>query len=414
MRMITDMDASTQRIQRDLEEINRLTKPGPGINRLSFTAEHMAAVDYVRRELGAAGYEMRITPHGNFRFRKAGGDWSKPAVVSGSHLDAVPNGGRFDGVVGVVAAVEVARLLAQRPCRVPYEVIVFSEEEGSRFGGVLTGSKAATGLLSREQAAQMQDTGNMSLLQAVEGSGADTTDWDRAVFRPGDVEAYFEMHIEQSVVLEEQGFTVGVVTGITGIKQYKVRLTGVANHAGATPMPLRHDSLATAAQCILAIESIARQAPGASAVGTVGYLVNSPNVTNVIPGETFFSVDLRDLDMDSLESISASVASRIRETAERRGVSVDIKLSGDARAVLLPDRTRGALLEAARSAGIPFIEMPSGAGHDANLMALVTDVGMLFVPSVGGRSHCPEELTSYEDIAAGTDVLYRAIKTLVC
>jgi len=408
------MEPLTRRIQRDIEQVGRFTKPGPGINRLSFTAEHMAAVDYVRRELGAVGYEMRVTPHGSFRFRKAGCDWSKPAVVSGSHLDAVPNGGRFDGVVGVVAAVEVARLLAQQPCRVPYEVIVFSEEEGSRFGGVLTGSKAAIGLLRREQAAQLRDAGNTSLLQAVESSGADTTDWDRAIFRPGDVEAYFEVHIEQSVVLEEKGFTVGVVTGITGIKQYKVRLTGVANHAGATPMPPRHDSLATAAECILAIESIARQAPGASAVGTVGYLVNSPNVTNVIPGETFFSVDLRDLDMDSLESISASVVSRIRETAERRGVAADIKLSGEARAVLLPDRTRIALLEAARAAGVRFMEMPSGAGHDANLMALVTDVGMLFVPSVGGRSHCPEELTSYEDIAAGTDVLYRAIKTLVC
>jgi hydantoinase/carbamoylase family amidase len=408
------MHASTERIRRDLEEISRFTRPGPGINRLSFTPEHLAAVNYVRRELVAVGYEMKTTPHGNFRFRRAGSDWARPAVMSGSHLDAVPNGGRFDGVVGVVASVEVARLLSKESCRIPYEVIVFSEEEGSRFGGVLTGSRAAIGLLSREEAARLRDLQHTSFLQAVECSGADTAGWDRAVFRPGDIEAYFEMHIEQSVVLEQKGLAVGVVTGITGIKQYTVKLTGVANHAGATPMSLRHDSLTAAAECILAVESVARQEPGGSAVGTVGYLANSPNVTNVIPGETFFSVDVRDPDMDVLERLSATVVDRIQETAEKRGVAVKIMLNGETRAVDLPRRTRTALKDAARGAGVGYLEMPSGAGHDANLMALVTDVGMLFVPSVAGRSHCPEEFTSYEDIAVGTEVLYRAIKGLVC
>ncbi len=418
-REVAHMHSSVARIQRDLQEISKFTRPGPGTNRLSFTAEHLAAVDYVRRELAAAGYEMKMTPHGNFRFRMAGSDWSRPAVTAGSHLDAVPGGGRFDGVVGVVAAVEVARLLALaresclEPCRLPYEVVVFSEEEGSRFGGVLTGSMASTGHLTRSQAARLLDGSGVSYLEAAESAGADTAGWDGAVFRTGDIEAYFEMHIEQSVVLEEKRLSLGIVTGITGIRQYRVRLLGVANHAGATPMALRQDSLAAAAECILAVEHIASQVPGGTAVGTVGYLVSGPNVTNVIPGETRFSIDLRDLDMARLESVSASVISRVREIAARRGVSVDIELSGETRAVLLAERTRSALAGAARAAGTSFMEMPSGAGHDANLMALVTDAGMLFVPSVGGRSHCPEEETAFEDIAAGVDVLYRAVKELV-
>jgi len=408
------MNASSERIRQDIAAINRHTAGEPGINRLSFTSEHRAAVDYVRSQLATLGYEMRMTPHGNYRFRRAGGDWSTPAVAAGSHLDSVPGGGRFDGVAGVVAAMEVARLLHRaggEPSR-PYEVIIFSEEEGSRFGGVLTGSKAMVGALGRDDLAGMRDPDGVSYIEALERAGFDSGDWDEAVARKGDIDAYFELHIEQSVVLEQRGLSVGIVTGITGIRQYRVTFTGTANHAGATPMPLRRDSLAAAAEAFLAVESLARQAPSGTMVGTVGLVNNAPNVANVIPGETFFSMDLRDVDERSLIDTSEAIESRVAAIAAGRDIICQLRKTADAAPVALAERARRALLDGAKTAGIEVLEMPSGAAHDAQEVARVADVGMIFVPSVAGRSHCPEEETAFEDIADGTSVLYQAVRAL--
>lgn len=407
------MRASTDRIRRDIEEINRHTAGGPGINRLSFTPEHRAAVEYVKKQMEAIGYEMRVTPHGNYRFRLRGDDWLKPAVVAGSHLDAVPRGGRFDGVAGVVAAVEVARLLSDSKGLIrPYEVIVFSEEEGSRFGGVLTGSKAMIGSLTKQHLAEMRDAGGISYVEALEQAGIDTFGWEEAIVRPGGIDVYFELHIEQSVVLERKGYSVGIVTGITGIRQYRVTYQGTANHAGATPMSLRNDSLAAAAEAILAVESLTRQAPSGTMVGTVGIVHNEPNVTNVIPGKTLFSMDLRDVDRQCLIDTSESIVGGVRDVAVGRGVGCEVKMTADVAPVALADRPRQALLTAARGLGIRALGMPSGAGHDAQEVARVADVGMVFVPSIAGRSHCPEEDTAIADIADGASVLCEAVKSL--
>ncbi|NLS44831.1 MAG: M20 family metallo-hydrolase [Firmicutes bacterium] len=408
------MQASVDRIRRDIDRINQYTGPGLGINRLSFTPEHQGAVDYVRKQLEAIDYEMRVTAHGNYRFRRKGDDWSQPAVTSGSHLDAVPEGGRFDGVAGVVAAVEVARLLAESGDKpsVPYEIIVFSEEEGSRFGGVLTGSKAMIGSLTKKDLVQMQDQTGISYIEAIENIGVNTSDWDKAVIHPGDINAYFELHIEQSLVLETKGIPVGIVTDITGIRIYRITYQGVPNHAGATPMPLREDSLAAAAEAIQAIESLAQGASGGTMVGTVGIIENEPNVSNVIPGRTHFSLDLRDIDRECLVNMSETIISQVKDIATRRGINCTIKMTADAPPVSLSNRARQALLDATKELGIKALEMPSGAGHDAQEMARVTDVGMIFVPSIGGRSHCPEEESRFTDIAHGTSVLYSAIRKL--
>lgn len=408
------MRASIDRIRQDIEEINRYTTTRPGINRLSFTPEHRAAVDYVRRQLEVAGYEMRVTAHGNYRFRRRGDDWLQPAVAAGSHLDAVPEGGRFDGVAGVVAAVEVARLLLEAGDELarPYEVIVFSEEEGSRFGGVLTGSKAMIGSLTKQDLAQMRDLDGISYVEALEHAGIDTSGWDGAVVRPGDINAYFELHVEQSVVLERKGFSVGIVTDITGIRQYRVTYQGMANHAGATPMSLREDSLVAAAEAIQAVESLVREAPSGTMVGTVGIIENEPNAGNVIPGKTYFSLDLRDVDRQCLIDMSETIVSRVKNIAASRNIDCTLKMTADAAPTALSDRARQALLNAAEDVGIEALEMPSGAGHDAQEMARVADVGMIFVPSLAGRSHCAEEESKFVDIADGTSILYLAVKAL--
>jgi hydantoinase/carbamoylase family amidase len=226
------------------------------------------------------------------------------------------------------------------------------------------------------------------------------------------VAAYFELHIEQSRVLEAARVPIGIVRAITGIRQYRVTFTGVANHAGATPMGLRNDSLAAAARAIQVVEELAAGSTTGTTVGTVGMLLNHPNAANVISGLTVFSVDLRDTDAEALGQVSASVLERIEKIAGECAVGAEVGSVAESRPVVLSLPLRTALVESAAEQGIDYLEMPSGAAHDAQEVARIADAAMIFVPSVGGRSHCPEEETSYEGIALGVDVLTGAVRKL--
>jgi allantoate deiminase len=405
------MAASAERIRSDIEAIAGFNSSGPGTNRLTFTPEYWSAVDYVADQLAALGYEKKVTSHGNTRFRRHGVAWSQPAVAAGSHLDAVVNGGRFDGVAGVVAAVEVARLLEEthvQLCR-PYEVIVFAEEEGARFRGGLTGSKAMVGLRTREQLAEERDANGISYLEALGAMGASPSAEGSGVLRVGDIAAYFELHIEQSLVLDSRNIQVGIVQAITGLKQFWVTFSGVANHAGATPMSLRNDSLVAAARVICVVEETAAMSPTKTTVGTVGMIANEPNVANAIPGSTVFSIDIRDTDKDGLERATNTVLTSIQDIASGRGIRCEVRAGVESPSVALSARLRSHLVESATELGIEYLEMPSGAGHDAQVIAGIADAAMVFVPSIGGRSHCPEEDTSYTSIAEGANVLLGAV-----
>ena len=224
-----------------------------------------------------------------------------------------------------------------------------------------------------------------------------------------DFAAYFELHIEQSLVLEAARVPIGIVQAIVGLRQYRVTYSGVANHAGATPMHLRRDSLAAAARAISSVEALAAGSATGVTVGTVGMLLNEPNAANVIPSRTVLSVDLRDTDAATLDETAERVQASIREIATERQVDAQVTLTAESAPVVLSARLRGALLESAASQGIDYLEMPSGAAHDAQEIARVTDAAMIFVPSIGGRSHCPEEDTPYEAIALGVDVLLGAV-----
>ena len=406
------MGASAERVRRDIETIAEFSAGGPGTHRLTFTPEYWAAVDYVAAELAVLGYERRTTVHGNTRFRARGVDWHAPAVAVGSHLDAVPRGGRFDGVAGVVAGVEVARLLAEQGGTLgrPYEVLVCAEEEGSRFGTVLTGSKAMVGRLTDRELGEMRDDSGTSYLEALRESTTVPGLAPAAALGAGDLAAYFELHIEQSLVLESAGLPVGIVQAIAGIRQYRVTYSGVANHAGATPMRLRTDSLAAAAQAVAAVEEITTASATGTTVGTVGMVVNEPNAANVIPERTVFSIDLRDADAATLDGVAAQVADRVRRVAATRGVGIEMQATSVTAPVVLSSRLRKALARSAEAQGIAFMEMPSGAVHDALEIAGVTDVAMVFVPSLAGRSHCPEEDTPYDALALGIDVLLGAVR----
>jgi allantoate deiminase len=409
------LGASLERIRRDVETIAQCSSRGPGIGRLSFTPEYWAAVDYVAGQLAALGYERTTTSHGNTRFRKCDADRGLPAIAVGSHLDAVPHGGRFDGVAGVVAGIEIARLLAELDMLSgrPYEVLVFAEEEGARFGSVLTGSKAMVGRLTYETLAQMKDAAGISYLEALgprgELASADAGD----VLTPTDLAAYFELHIEQSLVLETARVPIGIVQAITGVRQHRVAFSGVVNHAGATPMGLRRDSLAAAAQAIQSVERLAASSATGTAVGTVGMVQNEPNVANVVPGRTVFTVDLRDTDAAALDEVGEAVLRSIETIAAERQIRAEVQLTAESAPTVLSPRLRDALMDSAVRQGVGYLEMPSGAAHDAQEIARISDVAMIFVPSIGGRSHCPEEDTPYGAIAQAVDVLVGAVTSLM-
>jgi len=407
------MGIKVKRIEKDIEVINSFTStPGKGITRFTFSEEYMKAREYVIEELSRMGARISTSIGGNLRGRLEGREAHGPSVMTGSHIDSVFQGGRFDGVAGVVSALEVGRVISEERLghRHPIDLVVFAEEEGSRFGSIMIGSRAWLGKLGEEDLRRMKDRNGISYLQAMESSGLKIDDPD--VLKPGAVKAMIELHIEQSVVLENGGFQVGVVEGINGIKQFLVNLRGVANHAGATPMGLRHDALQGAARIISSVEDIAARELGRNTVATVGIVHCEPGQANVIPGKVEFTVDIRDLDPKRLEEAVKRISAEIEKTCNDRGLTAEVTPRSETPPVALSKDIVTLIEEAAASRKTKYLRMPSGALHDSSILPEVTEVGMIFVPSREGRSHCPEEFTELKDLAAGAEILLESVLKL--
>jgi allantoate deiminase len=399
------------RVWRDIETLATFSAGGEGVNRLTFSDEDRAARAYLRAQLTSAGLEVIEIPPGIMLGRLNPLPSLGAAVMSGSHIDAVPAAGRFDGIVGVVGALEVGRVLAEQrvALRHPYEVVIYPEEEGTRFGSVLTGSKAWVGELGHQQLATMNDRDGTSYLAAMEAYGLRAADLERQRFQPGRAKAVLELHIEQSVVLEECGVQIGVVTTITGIRGFEVTLRGVANHAGATPMDRRCDALAGAAEIMLALERLAPTL-GPHTVCTVGQIACSPGARNVIPGEVRFSIDFRDID--GLDAKWNQLEPRIRAIASTRHLAMELRPMSASEPVALSPTIQGLLGQICNRRGFSSMRMPSGAVHDAQVMARLVETGMIFIPSRGGRSHCPEEYSEPAQVEQGVTVLLDAVVAL--
>jgi allantoate deiminase len=407
------MGIKVKRIEKDIENINAFTHtPGQGITRFTFSEEYMKAREYVVEELHRMEAKVSTGPGGNLRGRLQGEDAHRPSVMTGSHIDSVFQGGRFDGVAGVVCALEVGRVLSEerRGHRHPIDLVVFAEEEGSRFGSIMIGSRAWIGKLGEEDLSRIKDREGISYLQAMESSGLKID--DRKLLKPGDVKAMIELHIEQSVVLDSGGFQIGVVEGINGIKQFLVSLRGVANHAGATPMALRHDALQGAARIMSAVEHVASRELGGNTVATVGFVHCEPGQANVIPGKVEFTVDIRDLDPKRLDQAAARITEEIRKTCTERGLTFEITPRSETPPVALSRDIVTVIEEAAAARKTRYLKMPSGALHDSSILPEITEVGMIFVPSKEGRSHCPEEFTEIDDLAAGAEILLDSVTKL--
>jgi len=402
-------------IDRLLKDIDALaeftTGEGAGVTRVTFSKEDRAARAYLRQQMESAGLAVSEIPPGIMLGRLAPAGSSDPPVMSGSHIDSVVSGGRFDGIVGVVGALEVARTISENRVllRSPYEVVIYPEEEGTRFGAVLTGSKAWSAQLSAQQLSSMRDSDGVSYLDAMTAYGLKADDLERHMFRRGRAKTLLELHIEQSVVLEQERIQIGVVTAIIGIRGFDVTVSGVANHAGATPMPLRRDALAGAAEIMLELERITRTL-GAHTVCTVGQIACSPGARNVIPGEVRLSVDFRDIE--KLDERWKRVLPCIDEVAGRRGLVASISPKASTEPVALSATVQDLVEQVARHRGLSTMRMPSGAVHDAQVLAPLVETGMIFVPSRGGRSHCPEEYTEPAQIEQGTNVLLDAVMAL--
>ncbi len=377
-----------------------------GVTREVYTPTYGAALERVAGWMRGAGLEVRLDAVGNLFGRWEGSEPRAPLVLTGSHVDTTLNAGRYDGVLGVLGAIEAVHVLrgAAAAPRRSIELVAWAGEE-PRFGTGCVGSRAAAGRLERADLDRLRDRDGTSMAAALRGAGFDPDRLAEAELDPARVHALVELHIEQGAVLEESGESIGVVTAIAAPHDFRVTLRGAATHAGATPMRLRRDALAGAAEAITALERIARESPSATTVGTVGVVRVRPGAINVVPGEVELDVDVRDSDLDARTHVVDAVLAAAREIAERRGLELEVEPIVEDTPVACEPAVVQAAEDAARELGLPFRRMISGAYHDAMVMGAHVPIGMIFVPSAGGISHHPDEFTEPADLERGVRVL---------
>ncbi|NIP58380.1 MAG: hydantoinase/carbamoylase family amidase [Gemmatimonadetes bacterium] len=393
------------RLNDSLEELRRFGgTPDGGTHRVAFSDDDLQARRWLREILEGAGMETRVDTAANLLARRPGRRSDLPPLLTGSHVDTVPRGGSYDGHVGVMAAVEVARTLHDAGVRTrhPLEVVVWANEEGGK-----TGSRAWAGEVEPSEL-ELSTASGRTIGEGLSFLGGDPDRLDAVLKESGDLSAYFELHVEQGAVLDRREIEIGVVEGIVGIKRWTVTVTGFANHAGTTPMDQRRDALVAAARFVDAIHRTARNRPGRQ-VATVGRIEALPGAPNVIPGEARLSLEIRDLKMETIDSLFES----LQEEAGRIGEETETEFSFErfylSRAAPTDSRLRDLVEASARELGLSALRMPSGAGHDAQSVALFAPVGMIFVPSEAGISHSPREHTLPEDVTNGANVLLRSL-----
>jgi N-carbamoyl-L-amino-acid hydrolase len=396
---------SAERLEADLVALERFTRPDRPYTRRAFSDEDRAARAWLAGRMAEAGLTVLTDAAANVIGRREGRVAGRPLLI-GSHLDTVEAGGRFDGIAGVLAGLEVARCLAAGGHRLarPLEVVNFTCEEPSDFGLSTIGSRAMSGKLDAATAAGLRDAGGRTLADAIDSVGGRAARLDEARRAPASVAGYLELHIEQSASLDRAGLPVGVVTAIAAPSRFRVTVRGRQDHAGGTPMAIRKDALAAAAELLLAVERIAREV-GCGMVGTVGTLDVRPNMVNIVPGEVRLLADFRGVEPDAIAVTLEGFEAAAAEIAARRGVTVEREtIVREEPLTVGPDMVAEAAA-AAESLGIPYRRLTSGASHDANHMARLGPIGMLFVPCRDGRSHCPEEWAEAKHLAAGSSVL---------
>lgn len=409
-----DLNLITQRVQSDLQYIKEFTAtPGNGCTRMPFSQETRYTAEYLKKIMADAGLEVREDCVGNVFGVRPGKDRSLPCIMVGSHYDSVYNGGDYDGIAGVISAVELARLLRDESVQLPCDFVAaaFMDEEGCRFGTGYFGSKCMLGQMTVEECRHYRDKNDISVYDAMKEYGLVPEHLEQAAWPEGSIGHYIELHIEQGPVLDAEKTELGFVDCIVGIQRYIVTVCGRSDHTGTTPMNMRQDAVDIATKVISRIGDMAR-AEGSGTVATVGYMKVTPSAMNVVAEKVDFSIDIRSAESSIIDKIASQIRRELEVETQKTGASffIDTKLTIEP--VCLHQGMLEIMEESCRRRGFSFRRMPSGAGHDALAIGQSIDTVMLFVPSKDGRSHCPAEYTPYEDFSKGISVLYDLIRKL--
>ena len=408
-----DRKRSAARIERDIEMLAGpdYTRSEEAIRRYAYTPEYRNTLDYFVGELQALGFEHYEDPVGTLvaRNRPEG----EKVFGVGSHCDSNRNGGKYDGTMGVVTALEVCRLNEELGLGIPLQLVSFLEEEGSGFGQMLLGSRIIAQRVTEEELQERflaVDDGR-SFWEHAEDAGYEPGHWRDSIRILDDMIGWIELHIEQARVLQDTGNRIGVVGAIAGYVHADVTVYGSGDHAGATPMDFRQDAGIVMAECMLELERLAKEAGGGT-VGTVGEIELRPNLINAVPGRARFSLDIRGVDEEGFRGVARDIATFAKEAAERRGMSAEYAPRQTLPATPLDRRVAVALEKAAEASGEPYMTMHSGAAHDTMSIADRVPSAMVFVPCKDGISHSPEEDADPADAALGAEVMLNAIRTL--
>ena len=400
------------RLDETLATLGRIGETPEGMQRIAFSEADVEGRRHVMDLMRDAGLSVRVDTAGNIIGRRSGREDDLPAIAMGSHVDTVPSGGKYDGALGVLGALEAVRTLNDlgTETRHPIEVLVFTNEEGTRFNRWLLGSRAMAGQWSAEDFEAVDPEG-IGMAQRMKAIGGDVSRMDEARRQSGELHAYLELHIEQGPALERAGIPIGVVTGITGRIVFEVLVRGMANHAGTTPMDARKDALIAASRLTLAVNSIVTDEETCR-VGTVGTVALRPGATNIIPGEVDLGVEFRDIEEAALLSAERRLNDGAHEISVDTETAIEVRRLELGQSHLVGSDMQVVVSGAAELLGLESTAMPSGAGHDAQAIASITRSGMIFVPSVGGISHSPKEFSTPQDCANGASVLLNALLIL--
>ncbi|MCM3667220.1 M20 family metallo-hydrolase [Mesobacillus subterraneus] len=398
-----------QRLEERINELAEIGKIGEtGVCRLTLSKEDRQGVEKVKSWMEEAGLTARIDHFGNLIGRLEGGNPEAPILMLGSHIDSQPYGGRFDGVIGVLGALEAVQTMKEQNLlpKMPIEVVAFSDEEGCRFNKGLFGVRGILGKLEDGEL-DRTDKDGMTRREALIEFGCDPDRLKESEYPKESIRAFLELHIEQGPVLEKNNLAVGIVTGISGPLWLTVELEGFAGHAGSVPMPMRQDALVGAAKVIVALNELAGEDPDAPTVGTVGSLKVFPDSRNIIPKKVSFTVDLRDIDINRRHRIEERLRARITEITAQHGLTCKISEDTNSEPRYCSQEIMNVMREESQNIGINTMELMSGPFHDSLAMSYVCDYGMIFVRCKDGISHNPKEFSTFEDISLGTELLYR-------
>lgn len=387
-----------------LAQFDSIGRTPTGINRVAYSDADLAGRAFTLTLFRDSGLTPRIDAAGNIIARVPGTNASLKPILIGSHVDSVTDGGNYDGPVGSFSAIEVARSLHEQNVRLkhPLDVVVWQNEEGGTIG-----SKAIIGEVTNADLDKVARSGK-TIREGTGIIGGDVSKLQSAVLKRGDIACYMELHIEQGGLLEKAGLNIGVVQGIVGLKWFEVTITGFANHAGATPMDQRQDAMLAAAKFTVAVNDAITSEPGRQ-VATVGRMVVSPNTTNVIPGKVVLTIDLRDLDSAKLTRFAGVFEKLARDIGAATDTTFTFAQLIDSAPAIADEHVMQWIESSASALGLSQQRMPSGAGHDAQEIAHIAPMAMIFIPSIGGISHSPKEFSKPDDITNGANVLLNAV-----